>query len=93
MDLAGGDPRQIVADYAGTELAITRDGQRLMYSRQDQVEGRAYPRRVVIPAEGGEPLASFLLPPGAEDLKWAPDGEAVTYIDRAYVGDTEEQHA
>ena len=82
VDLAGGEPRQLVTDYEGY-ATTTRDGSRLMYTSHDEVEGRSYPKHVVIPAGGGEPLASFLLPPGAEDLKWAPDGEAVTYIDRA----------
>jgi eukaryotic-like serine/threonine-protein kinase len=84
LDLAGGgDSRPVVSDDIGGEVATTRDGRRLLYTKRDEVEGRTYPRRVVIPVEGGEPIASFLLPPGAEDLKWTPDGEAVTYIDRA----------
>jgi hypothetical protein len=37
----------------------------------------------VVPVAGGEPLASFLLPPGAAFVRWAPDGRAVTYIDRS----------
>jgi serine/threonine protein kinase/Tol biopolymer transport system component len=84
VELAGGKPRPVVSDiYPGEEVATTHDGRRLLYAKRDEVEGRTYPRRVVIPAEGGEPIASFLLPPGAEDLKWAPDAESVTYIDRA----------
>jgi Tol biopolymer transport system component len=83
VDSAGGEPRIVVSDYRGGEVATTRDDRRLMYTRMDEVEGRSYPRRVVIPAEGGEPVATFLLPPGAEDLEWRPNGEAVTYIDRA----------
>jgi Tol biopolymer transport system component len=83
VDLGGGVPRQIVSELYAGEVATTRDGRRLMYTKLGEVEGRAYPKHVVIPAEGGEPLASFLLPPGALDLSWAPDGETVTYIDRA----------
>jgi Tol biopolymer transport system component len=36
---------------------------------------------MIIPAGGGEPVASFLLPPQASDLEWVPDGSAITYID------------
>jgi len=32
--------------------------------------------------DGGEPQASFLLPPGANDILWTPDGLALTYVDR-----------
>jgi serine/threonine protein kinase len=83
VDIAGGEPRLLVTELLRGTVATTRDGRLLIYTKRDEVEGRAYPRRIVIPAEGGEPVASFLLPPGAEDLQWTPDGQAVTYIDRA----------
>jgi Tol biopolymer transport system component len=83
LDLAGGDPRRVASDDTGVGVEISRDGHRLLYTVQGKVEGRMYPRRVVIPIEGGEPLDSFLLPPGAENLKWTLDGQGVTYIDRA----------
>jgi len=83
MDSGGGEPRQIVSKLYGGDVATTRDSRRLMFTKLESVEGRMVSSQVVIPAAGGEPLASFLLPPGAQDLKWAPDGESVTYIDRA----------
>jgi eukaryotic-like serine/threonine-protein kinase len=83
LDLAGGEPRRVVSDFDERPLVTSPDGRRLLYIRLENINGRSYPRRVVVPAEGGDPIASFLLPPGAADLKWAPDGKAVTYIDRA----------
>ncbi len=81
-DLAGGEPRLVVPEYIAGDISATPDGRRLMYVAKGEMEGRIYPKHVVIPIEGGDPVASFVLPPGAENVQWAPDGEAVTYIDR-----------
>jgi Tol biopolymer transport system component len=35
-----------------------------------------------VPLRGGEALASFLLPPGQDNVRWTPDGKALTFIDR-----------
>jgi Tol biopolymer transport system component len=82
VDLAGGEPRLVLPEDLGGDVLPTRDGRRLMYEAKGEMEGRIYPKHVVIPIEGGDPVASFVLPPGAEDVQWAPEGEAVTYIDR-----------
>jgi Tol biopolymer transport system component/tRNA A-37 threonylcarbamoyl transferase component Bud32 len=81
VDAGGGPSKQTLSEFHG-EVATTGDGSRLMYTNMEEVKGRQYPRRFVVPAEGGEPLASFLLPPGTQDLKWSPEGESLTYIDR-----------
>jgi Tol biopolymer transport system component len=36
----------------------------------------------VIPSGGGEPIAKFVLPPGALITIWSPDSKSVTYTDR-----------
>ena len=36
----------------------------------------------MIPSAGGEPVAKFVLPPGATNSSWSPDSKSSTYIDR-----------
>jgi Tol biopolymer transport system component len=36
----------------------------------------------VIPAEGGPPVAQFLLPPGTTKSAWSADNTSLTYVDR-----------
>ena len=48
----------------------------------EEINGRFFPRRNILSMDGGEPLASFLLPPGVTNIQWTPDGRALTYVDR-----------
>jgi Tol biopolymer transport system component len=82
QELDGGEPYQLVQGEALAQVLFSPDGKRVLYSRLEEMGDRAFPRRIVIPVEGGQPLTTFLLPPGAIDLNWAPDGEALTYVDR-----------
>jgi dipeptidyl aminopeptidase/acylaminoacyl peptidase len=82
LSLAGGEPRRLACEVSSEGAAFSPDGQRVLCVKLEEIDGRLFPRRTVVPAGGGEPLASFLLPPGATDVRWAPDGRAVTYIDR-----------
>ncbi len=83
VDLAGREQRLFLSFVAAGGSLFAPDGGKLLYQTFEEVEGRVYPKHVVIPAAGGEPLATFLLPPGADHVRWAPDGQAVTYVDRA----------
>jgi serine/threonine protein kinase len=82
LKLDGGPPRKIVDGKSMENALISPDGTRVLYSTLEEVNGRFFPRRLVVPADGGAPLASFFLPPGANDERWTPDGRALTYIDR-----------
>jgi Tol biopolymer transport system component len=82
QSLAGGEPRLVTRSLSRDQASFSPDGQKVMYAQLEEVDGRLYPQRVVVPAAGGEPLARFLLPPGADRPRWTPDGQAVTYIDR-----------
>jgi hypothetical protein len=52
------------------------------------VQGRIYTRHVIIPSQGGAPLAQLILPPGAfapiggTPIRWTADSQGVIYIDR-----------
>ncbi len=82
LSLAGGEPRFVLPLQSSEAPLFSPDSRRLLYTGLEKTEGSLYPKRIVVPAVGGDPLGSFLLPPGAIDLKWAPDGEALTYVDR-----------
>jgi Tol biopolymer transport system component len=82
LQLDGTPPRKIVDGKAIEDSRVAPDGTRVFAGVLEEVNGRLFPRRQVIPIEGGAPVASFLLPPGAEDPSWTPDGRAITYVDR-----------
>jgi serine/threonine protein kinase/Tol biopolymer transport system component len=81
LELDGTPPRKIVDGKAAQESLVSPDGTRVLTAVFEAINGRLFPRRQVIPIEGGAPVASFLLPPGAEDASWTPDGRAITYVD------------
>jgi Tol biopolymer transport system component len=83
LRLDGGEPRRFIAAISGRDVNFSPDGQKILYTTFENTERGLYPKRIVVPSGGGESLASFALPPGAANLQWAPDGQAVTYIDRA----------
>jgi Tol biopolymer transport system component len=82
LKLDGTPPRKIVDGKAAQQPLVSPDGTRVFTAVFEEVHGRLFPRRQVIPIEGGAPMASFLLPPGAENVSWTPDGRAITYVDR-----------
>jgi serine/threonine protein kinase/Tol biopolymer transport system component len=83
LKLDGTPPRKIVDGNAVAESLVSPDGTRVLTAVFENRNGRLYPRRRVIPIDGGEPVATFVLPPGAENLQWTPDGRGVTYVDKA----------
>ena len=83
LKLDGTPSRKSIDGKAVDETLISPDGTRLLTAVFEEINGRLFPRRQVIPIEGGAPQASFLLPPGADGPAWAPDGRALTYVDQA----------
>jgi Tol biopolymer transport system component len=77
----GSDPVKISGTLGGI-VGFSPDGQRILITRLEGDEGRMFPHRYILPVEGGAPLGHFLLPPGATNIRWVPDGTAITYVDR-----------
>jgi Tol biopolymer transport system component len=80
--MTGGEPKLLASNTASEQAAISPDGRLVRYTEFTTIEGRIYARTVVIPSAGGEPVAKFVLPPGASIFIWSPDSKSVTYIDR-----------
>jgi len=83
LKLDGTPPMKIVDGKAAEDSLISPDGTCVLTAVFEEVKGRLFPRRQVIPIEGGAPQSSFLLPPGSNGPAWTPDGRAVTYVDQA----------
>ena len=79
---AGGDAKRLASDTTGDSPSCSPDGRLIRYTDFATIEGRIHARTNVIPSQGGEPVARFLLPPGATFSSWSPDSKSVTYIDR-----------
>ena len=79
--VAGGDPRRIEGTEGDPPL-FSYDGRRLLYTTLTERQKRFFPQRHIMDVESGREEATFLLPPGAQDELWAPDGRSLTYIDR-----------
>ncbi len=82
LRLDGGQPYKIVDGKAVGDPFFSPDGTRVLCVTLEEVKGRFLPRYDILPLEGGEPLASVSLPPGAANILWTPDGTALTYVDR-----------
>ena len=82
LNLASGEQTQVVAGTTGELAEFSPDGRSVLYTIYEQDQDRMYPGRRIAAVPDGRVLHSFRLPPGAFDLAWTPDGEAVTYIDR-----------
>ncbi|MCI0408953.1 MAG: hypothetical protein L0191_10375, partial [Acidobacteria bacterium] len=78
IPLAGGEPRRIVtqSDAYGR---FSRDGKWIAYGSWVEVDGQVTGRWRIVPASGGEPIASFSMRPGSSSVDWAPDGSAITF--------------
>ena len=79
MPVGGGEPRRLATsyDYGGR---YSPDSKRIAFFAPPEVEGHSRMTCIVIPASGGEPLATLSLPPHAHDFRWTPDGRALTFI-------------
>ena len=82
LNPAGGEPKALASETTGDPPLVSPDGRLIRYADFTTVQGRIYSRSVVIPSSGGEPVARFVLPPGASIPSWSPDSKSVTYFDR-----------
>jgi Tol biopolymer transport system component len=79
--IEGGETRRVEGVTGAPQFS--RDGRKVLHATLEQREGRFFPRRHVMDLESGQEEASFLLPPGAVEERWAPDGRSIIYVDRA----------
>jgi Tol biopolymer transport system component len=79
---AEGEAKALASDSTGDLPEVSPDGKLVRYFDFTTIDGRIHARSVVIPSQGGAPIAQFVLPPGATRSNWSPDGKSVTYVDR-----------
>jgi TolB protein len=84
VPINGGEPTQLTQKH-GVAPSISPDGKLVAFQSYDD---QAYKTRVAImPFEGGEPTKILDISPartplgGPTSLCWAPDGQAITYVD------------
>jgi serine/threonine protein kinase len=80
VPIQGGPPPQVVAQKLadGRTPQISPDGKLLVYLAMAAT--MSSPRVLtVVPFGGGSPVYRFDVPPGAYEIRWAPDGQAVDY--------------
>jgi Tol biopolymer transport system component len=80
--IEGGETRRLEGGATEGAPHFSSDGRKLLYATLEQIQGRWFPRRRVMDLESGKEEAIFLLPAGAIEEQWAPDGRSVTYVDR-----------
>jgi Tol biopolymer transport system component len=79
VSVDGGEPEPAAGALTNV-ISFSPDGKLAAYLLGEE-QGRK--RRIAVaPAEGGEPVKVFDLPPGAVPwrMNWSPDGRALTYI-------------
>ena len=78
VPVAGGASRLVASDYDYT-IDVSPDGRRVAYFQPPELEGAVTPC-VVVPIEGGAPIATFTLPPQSYGLRWMPDGKGLCFL-------------
>ena len=74
----GGESIKVAESYA-RQSSISPDGKWIVYMASERN------REIVIPFEGGPPLTTIELPPGApllQPVRWSPDSKAIQFIVR-----------
>jgi Tol biopolymer transport system component len=74
----GATPIQGTGGRGRGQFGFSRDGTRIFFPKAGQ-DAEA-PRLVIIPFEGGEPVASIEIPQRSSRFALSPDGRSVTYV-------------
>ena len=69
-------------DAVSYEPRVSPDGRSFSYLRYFTESGPAIFKAIVADLETGKTLHEYVVPQGTEQLKWAPDGESLTYVSR-----------
>jgi Tol biopolymer transport system component len=79
MSVGGGDARGIVEQ--GREFALlSRDGRHMAYARLVREGNRFTSTLAIIPAEGGEVIASLVAEEGVGESRWGPSNDMISYV-------------
>ncbi len=78
VGIDGGEPEKLFHDHAG-HAEFSPDGGFLLSRARREVDGRTRNFYRIFPAEGGEPVATFLPPGSAFLFEWLPDGSGLVY--------------
>lgn len=77
----GGQPAELVrVDAVTYEPRISSDGRSFLYLRYFTESGSTVLKAVIADLETGKTLHQYVLPQGTTQLKWTPDGTALTYV-------------
>jgi Tol biopolymer transport system component len=81
VSIDGGDPITVVSEHS-TQPDVSPDGTRVACFAQRA--GTTTWEILVVPIDGGAPVARFPLPPTVNSewpgLRWSPDGDGLTYV-------------
>jgi Tol biopolymer transport system component len=77
VGIGGGEPEQMFDD-SGT-AQFSPDGRFVLTRLWEEAGDRTRTRFRIHPAEGGDPVATFLPPGSAGGFEWTPDGSAIAY--------------
>jgi serine/threonine protein kinase/Tol biopolymer transport system component len=78
----GGEPTRLGVSTSQGAL-FSPDGARILHVFVHEVAGQGTFTPQVIPAKGGEPVATPAFPPRVTDVQWTPDGSGFTYLHAA----------
>ena len=78
VSIAGGDVTQLT-DEVSAQPVISPDGKYIAFSKYEMGE-TLHTVVAIIPFAGGQPVSQFELRTRPLRLRWAPDGQALTYI-------------
>jgi Tol biopolymer transport system component len=82
MPVEGGEPIRIAEDRNGG-TRFSPDGRLIRYGAFRKVGELFHDVSVILPAAGGQVVATLPVPPRARNTAWAPDGKALSFVQEA----------
>ncbi len=79
VPIAGGEPRKIASDF-NYFASVSPDNRLVAYLTPQELEGTSPTTCIVVPIEGGAPIATFTWPTQTWAPKWTPDGKGLSFL-------------
>ena len=77
----GGQPEELLHFEARVyDPSVSPDGRSLAYLQYSVVSAKKTLKAVVADLETGKTMHEYVVPQGADQLEWTPDGTALTYL-------------